>query len=131
MTGNLLLDSAISIGAIALMVLAVQLAFKSPATRLEESSAQARLAFDEPDFAPVDWLFDEKGCAVLAHGQGGDFVLIYKHGADLVTRRIDVGAADVAVQDASLTITQTDPGSRAVTLRNKDAALWARKMSAA
>lgn len=131
MTGNLFLDSAISLGAIALMVLAVHLAFKSPAAKFQQSSVQARLAFDEPDFAPIDWLFDEEGRAALALGQGGDFALIYKHGADLVTRRIDVGAADIAVQETSLTITQTDPGSRAVTLRAGDAARWARKIAGA
>lgn len=129
MTDNLLLESAISLGALVMMVLAVWLVFKTPPQMIAESSARARLAFDEPDFAPVEWVFDKAGGAALAEGRAGEYALVFRHGADLVTRRFGAGDGVAVAQGAALTIAQTDPGSRAITLRSDDASRWAHKIS--
>ncbi len=129
MTGNLLLDSAISVGAIALMVLAAWFAFKGPMARVDEAAAQARLAFDEPDFAPAAWFFDDDGRAALAEGTDGEFALVFGLGADLVTRRFGTGGAGARSENGALIVRPADPGSRAVRLRGADAARWARKIS--
>ena len=129
MTGNLLIDSAISIGAIALMVLAAWLAFRAPPKPVDEAAASARLEFDEPDFAPRRWLIDRDGRAALAEGANGEFALVFRLGVDLVTRRFPAGAAKAEARDGALVVRPGDPGARAVTLAGGDAALWARNIA--
>ncbi len=129
MTGNLLLDSAISIGAIALMVFIAWLAFKAPPAKVDEAAAASRLAFDEPDFLPISWVFDRDGRAAVAEGARGDFALVSRLGADLVTRRFPAGGATVMAEKGALIIRPADPGSRPVTLSCADAADWARKIA--
>ncbi len=131
MTGNLFLDSAISLSAIGLMILAAWLAFRAPPVAVDETAARARLAFDEPDFKPAVWVMDEEGRAALAEGTAGEFALVRRLGADLVTRRFARGEATVQAENGALTVRPADPGSRAVTLRCADAAHWARKIASA
>ena len=128
MTGNLVLDSLISLAAIAAMVFAAWLAFGAPAQKVDEAAARERLSLDEPDFFPESWLFDDEGRAALIEGKSGDFALVFRNGADLVTRRFAAGGVAARAEAGALTVRPPDPGAGAVRMRSKDAALWAHKI---
>ncbi len=128
MTGNLILDSLISLAAIALMVFAAWFAFRGQARPVDEAAARERLALDEPDFAPERWLFDDEGRAALIEGKPGDFALVFRRGADLVTRRFKAGDVAARADENALTLRPSDPGAGAVRMRSKQAAHWAHKI---
>lgn len=128
MTGNLLIDTLISIAAIAVMVAIARLLFPPPAASVTEASATERLALDEPDFAAQAWLIDRQGCAALAQGAAGDFVLIKKLGLDLVTRRFRAGAVSVAAEKNALILGLGDTTLPKVVISTDDAAHWALKL---
>ncbi|WDI31329.1 hypothetical protein PUV54_15375 [Hyphococcus flavus] len=129
MTGNLLLDSLVSLGAIGLMVLLAWVMFRAPLKPVTEEEAAERLRFDEPDFKPVSWLIDEKGRAAFAEGEDGDYALVSRLGVDLVTRRYPAIAVNAAEEGGALVLKPLDPGSSTVRLHTADAATWARKFS--
>jgi len=134
MTGNLILDSLISLAAIGLMVATAFVFFGGAPVCVTEDKARERLAFDEPDFAPVRWLVDARGRAALAEGAGGDYALVSRLGIDLVTRRFPAGGVRAAAENGELVVRPGDPGSRKVALEAPDeigAADWARKLTAA
>ncbi|WP_411820214.1 hypothetical protein ABFZ85_01880 [Hyphococcus formosus] len=128
MTGNLLIDSIISLLAIGAMVLLAWAVFRAPVPALTVEEAKDRLSFDEPDFQVREWLVDENGRAVLALGECGGLVIISRLGLDLVTRRFAAGHLPrTAISDQTLTIYPADPGSRAVRVNAPEAGLWARR----
>ncbi len=129
MTGNLVLDSAVSLAAIGLMVLLAWAMFRAPSNPVTEVEARERLALDEPDFRPIGWLFDRDGASVLIEGAGGDYALVSRLGLDLVTRRFDPATMKATEESGVLTIRPGDPGSRAIRLVSPDAAAWARKLA--
>ncbi|MEZ5893606.1 MAG: hypothetical protein R3C58_10775 [Parvularculaceae bacterium] len=131
MTGNMLLDSLISLGAIALMVGCAWVFFPAKPLPVSQALAAERLAFDEPDFRPVEWLLDRDGRAALARGENGDVALVSRLGIDLVTRRFRPGGVHAAAEEGALVIRPADPGSRKVRLASDNAADWARKLSPA
>lgn len=131
MTGNLLIDSAISLSAIALMVAAAWIAFRQAPVPVDEKEARERLAFDEPDFTPARWLFDREGRAALAEGANGDFALVFRVGVDLVTRRFPAGSGVADTQGAALVVRPADPGAASVALKGDGAEDWARKINGA
>ncbi|PQA86892.1 hypothetical protein [Hyphococcus luteus] len=131
MSGNLLIDSLISLAAIALMVGVAWAFFRSPPAPVTEAAAAERLAFDEPDFRPVRWLIDREGRAAMAEGAGGDIALVSRLGIDLVTRRFPAEAVRAAEEAGALVIRQTDPGSRRLVIEAEGAAEWARKLAPA
>ena len=108
MTGNLLIDSAISIFAIALMVLAARLAFGKPSAVVSLAAAEDRLAFDEPDFAPVDWLVDTDANGALARNERGEVAILFARGDGIVTRRFAAGAVKAGIAGNSLVISRID-----------------------
>ncbi len=130
MTGNLLLDSLISLAAIALMVGLAWAFFRAPAAPVSQQAAADRLAFDEPDFRPVRWLLDAKGRAALAEGASGEIALVSRLGVDLVTRRFPAAALKAAEEAGALVIRPSDPGSRKLVIEADGAAEWARKLGA-
>lgn len=131
MTGDYLLDTLISLAAIAIMVAVAWMCFPNRPAAVSEPEARDRLAFDEPDFRPAEWFFDRKGAAALAEGEGGDFALVWRLGADLVTRRFRAGAIAVDAGDGALTIHPREPGARQIVLAGDGAAKWARKLAPA
>ena len=131
MTGNLFIDSLISIGAIALMVLVARLLFPPPPSAVTEAEARERLAFDEPDFLTVRWLIDRQGRAAVAEDAAGDVALVFRLGLDLVTRRFPASAIQAEEANFALIIRPNDPGSRKLVIAADGAAEWARKFSAA
>ncbi|MEO1240734.1 MAG: hypothetical protein AAFX54_02400 [Pseudomonadota bacterium] len=128
MTGNLLIDTVISIAAIAVMVAIARLLFPPPAAKVTEAAAMERLALDEPDFAAQAWLIDREGRAALAQGAAGDFALIKKLGLDLVTRRFRAGAVSVAADESALILGLGDTTLPRVVISTDDAAHWALKL---
>lgn len=128
MTGDLLIDSLISIAAIALMVGVAWALFRAPAPAVTQEAAAARLAFDEPDFQPVRWLVDRQGRAALAEGAGGDVALVSRLGADLLTRRFPASAVRASQEGGALVIRPNDPGFRRLVIEADGAADWARKL---
>ncbi len=131
MVSNLVLESLISLSAIAVMVGLAWLIFRTPSPVVTEDLARERLAFDEPDFTPIGWLIDRDGRAVLAEGADGDFALVSRLGLDLVTRRYPPAALKVSEQGGVLSVAPLDPGARRVDLAAGEAAQWARKFSGA
>ncbi len=128
MTGNLLIDSLISLGAIAFMVAVAWIVFRSPPAAVTRESASERLAFDEPDFRPQRWLIDREGRAAIAEGAGGDIALVSRLGLDLVTRRLPAVALRAEAEEGALVIRPNDPGSRTLVIAAEGAAEWARKL---
>ena len=131
MTGNYLIDSLISLGAIAFMVGVAWLMFRASPAAVTRESAAERLAFDEPDFRPVRWLIDTEGRAALAEGTGGEIALISRLGLDLVTRRFPAAAVRVMEEGGALVVRPTDPGSRKLVIVADEAAEWSRKLASA
>ena len=129
MTGNFLIDSAISLGAIAVMVFVAWFFFRAPAQSVNEAAARDRLSFDEPDFAPVDWLFDEDGRAALVEGMAGEFALVFRVGGDLATRRFSPGDVGALADKDGLIVRFSDPSVGPLRLRSGGAALWAHKIA--
>lgn len=133
MTGNLLLDSLISIGVIAVLVLVAWMLFRTPPPPIDQSIASERLAFDEPDFRAARWCIDRDGTAALAQSDAGEFALVARLGADLVTRRFRAGGAAAHADGQLLIVRPNDPIARNVRLRPRDAdgpaARWARKIA--
>lgn len=127
MTGDLLTDSAISLGAILLIVLATRLAFRHQSPLVTEAVAAERLAFDEPDFDPARWLFDDNWRGAVAESDSGEYAIIVRLGADLVTRRFKT--AQASVKDNELIIRPPDPGGVTARILAPEAADWARKIS--
>lgn len=129
MTGNLFIDSLISLGAIGLMVLAAWTAFHTPVVPLDEKQARERLAFDEPDFKPRGFVFDPSGKVALVEGGDDELALLFRHGAELVTRRFFAGMAQCRVENGVLKIKPNDPGANTISLVCAEPAMWARKIS--
>lgn len=129
MTGDLLIDSAISLAGVALIVLLVRWLMPAKTPPLTAGEAQARLSLDEPDFTPRDWLIDAGGRMALAEGEGGEFVFVERFGLDLVIRRFSAGGVKTAVSDGVLSLNFSDPGMPVVRFAHDEAAQWARKLS--
>jgi len=129
MTGNLLLDTLISLTAIAIMVLLARLLFPAPVAKVTEAEARDRLVIDEPDFTPDTWLIDEHGTAALAEGANGEFVLVKKVGLDLATRRFKKGDMQVGDREGDLVLKSSDVTLPEVRISNPEAKVWALKLS--
>lgn len=129
MTGNLLLDTLISLAAIAVMVLLARLLFPSPPAKVTEAEARDRLSLDEPDFMPSAWLIDQSGRAALAEGSDGEFALIKKVGLDLAIRRFRKGDMQVGDQEGDLVLESGDVTLPEIRISNPDAKAWALKLS--
>jgi len=128
LTGNVLIDLAISLTGIAILVGLARAIFGSAQQPLNAASAASRLAFDEPDFAPVAWVVDEAAGAAIARNGAGEIALIKAAGDGLATRRAKAGAFSCAHSGAVLTIASPDLtfGGVTVTAANEAEAMqWA------
>ena len=131
MDTEFLIESAVSLAAIAIMVTTAWFVFRSPRASVTKEEAAERLAFDEPDFRPVRWLIDREGRAVLAEGAAGDIALVSRLGLDLVTRRFPAKMLHAEASDGALVIRPNDPGSTKLIIAADGAAEWARKLAPA
>jgi len=126
LTGNVVIDLAISAIGIALIVAIAWSAFRPVELLLSEEKAAARLAFDEPDFNPVEWILSEKQDAALARNQNEEIALVLVHGDRLASRRFPPGAAPTHYENGSLMLNRADHTTRsaAFSLMADNATLW-------
>lgn len=129
MTGSLAFDMLISLTAIALMVGISMLIGAWRNASVDEAAARERLAFDEPDFEPGRWLVSADGKAAVALSGGGDeAAFVFSVGDSLATRRLRVGAFEVACDGGDIIARIPDVSKPRIRLRAGDAgaaAEWA------
>jgi len=131
MTGDFLIDTMISLAGISFLVFLAWLIFPHTGIPVNREAALERAALDEPDFTPVDWLIDANGRAALASDEKGEFILVARAGADLLTRRFRAGGVRADADNGILTMKLSDLTMPAQKITGaKDAALWARKLTA-
>ena len=129
MTGNVLIDLAISISGVILLVGIARLIFGGRGASLTVSAAADRLAFDEPDFEPAAWLADAGGA--IAVNAAGEAALVRPLGDDLVTRRLMLADLRWRCEGARLIVEGPDHGFSgfAVTASSEeDAKAWAARL---
>ncbi len=129
MTGNVLIDLAISFAGIAILVGLARLIFPNAGGGVfNAEKARDRLAFDEPDFHAEAWLVDAEHGAAIAMSDSGDIALIKKAGDGLVTRRARAGALQCASDGADLAVTIPDHTFKGFAVRaasDREAQQWA------
>ena len=131
MTGNTVLDLAISLGGIAFLLVLIRWLFPLGSAIITEKSALERLAFDEPDFKPHAWLIDQSGMSALALSDG-EAALIKRNGVDLATRRTELNTLRVDCDGALLTVSVDDatfPPMHVTAGTNEEAAHWCRRLT--
>lgn len=104
MTGNVIIDLAISVTGIAILVLIARLMFPGAAAVIDQDAAAARLRFDEPDFLPANWAIDKVRGTAIAKSKSGDFALVMVKGADLMTRRFFPDVVSIQYKDGALSV---------------------------
>lgn len=103
MTGNVLLDLAISLGGIAILLLISVALGAMHSVVVTEETATNRARFDEPDFVPGDWLIDAGGKAALSiDDANGDLLCVFSLGDRLATRRYGRGPREALAQKAKI-----------------------------
>ncbi len=112
MTGNPILDLAISIAGVSLLVLLARLIFGPGGRGIDRAAAAERLGFDEPDFEPTDWLIGEG--AALARNNAGELAVVIVHGDGLVTRRLGAASPAPYYKDGRLVVPGADHTAREV-----------------
>ena len=129
MTGNVLIDLAISFTGIAILVGLARLIFPNAGDGVfSADTARARLTFDEPDFQVEAWLVDEGRDAALAVSRTGEIALIKKNGDGLVTRRVAPGALECRRDGAEMALAVPDHTFRGFIVRgssDSEAQQWA------
>ena len=109
MTGNVLIDLAISFIGIAILVGLARLVFPNAgAGVLNEPAVRDRIAFDEPDFEIAELLLDEARGVAIGAGADGDIVLVKKAGDGLATRRARHGNLPCLRNGSRLILTVPD-----------------------
>ncbi len=124
MTGNAILDLAISIAGVSFLVLLARLIFGLGGRGIDHAAASERLGFDEPDFDPTDWLIGED--AALARNTAGELAVVIVHGDGLVTRRLGAASPAPVYKDGALSVPRPDDTARDVhfTVPEDQAAAW-------
>lgn len=87
MTGNFLLDTAISVAGIAFLVALCRVLIGERRRRVTVQSAADRLQLDEPDFKALEWIVGEDGRAAIAVG-ASEACIVFALGDRLVSRRV-------------------------------------------
>ncbi len=129
MTGNVLIDLAISFIGITILVGLARLIFPNAGADIFSAAAvRDRLAFDEPDFEIDALLVDAERSAALAINKTGDLALVKKAGDGLVTRRARPGDLQCDRNGADLSLTVPDHTFHGFAIRaanDSDAQQWA------
>lgn len=117
MTGDPLLDLAISVGGIALLAAAFILAGATRRVTVTEANAGERLAFDEPDFSPAGWIVSGDGKAAATTSRDGrETAVVFAAGDGLVTRRFRHGAVSLEKHGTEILLMLNEPSKRRVRL---------------
>ncbi len=132
MTGNLILDLLISAAGVVVLVALSWVLGGWRTQVVDESAATARLAFDEPDFAPEAWLFDRKGAAGVAiSADGTEAAAVFGVGDGFATRRFNAGAVKAAAAGEILMLDLGDPSKWRLRIRAssaEEASRWALRL---
>lgn len=121
MTGNLILDLAVSLAGIVVIVAVTYAlgAFKS--ATVSAAGASDRLAFDEPDFKVGAWLIGVDGkSAAAVSADGAETALVFAVGDGLATRRFRKGAVGLEKDGASVVFRLGEPSRRVIRLAAAD-----------
>lgn len=96
MTGNLLIDLAVSFVGVAILVGVSYLLGAMRSAIVTDRTAAERLEFDEPDFRAGEWLIgaDGKSAAALSV-DGAETALVFAVGDRLASRRFRHGAVGI------------------------------------
>ncbi|MEO0400434.1 MAG: hypothetical protein AAF224_13545 [Pseudomonadota bacterium] len=127
MTGNLVLDLAISLVGIAILVLISYFLGALRNAVVTEAAAMERIAGDEPDFKPTDWLIDSGGKSAIGVSGEGEAVIVFSHGDRLASRRFKTGERAVSHDGALITIALDELALKALSCAARDettAAHW-------
>lgn len=129
MTGNLYLDLLISLAGVGLMVGVSWALGGWRSAPVDAASAADRLAFDEPDFRPREWLISEDGRAAAALSEDGkEAALVFQVGDRLATRRFLRGSVPIERSGTALVAVLKEPSKWRLRLAAPDeasAARWA------
>lgn len=132
MTGNLLLDLAVSAAVTAALVVLSFLLGAWRSVRVDEGRMRDRLAFDEPDFRPGAFLIGIDGKAAAALDEaGGEGALVFALGDGLATRRFKLGALAAKSENGAVMVTLRDLSKWRVRIAAPNAeaaAVWAGKL---
>lgn len=103
MTGNALIDLAISLAGVAILIGLSWLFGAMKSVVVTKETAIERLAFDEPDFKPGEWFVgaDAKSAAARS-ADGHETALVFAVGDGLATRRFRHGAVSIEKSGTSL-----------------------------
>lgn len=133
MSENILVDLAVSLTGVLILVGVSYLLGAWKTVSVDEATAADRLRFDEPDFAPADWLIDRDGRAALAVNAAGETALVFRKGDEFATRRVRPGEGRVERDGAVLRVKPAgDHTLRPLSVDAGDpetAAAWARKIA--
>ncbi len=104
MTGNLLLDLAISLGGIAFLV-GLSWAFGAWRTvPVTKAAAADRIGLDEPDFQPQHWLLDADNKVAVAASGEGEAVVVFAMGDNFATRRLALSPSGFSATSEGLVV---------------------------
>lgn len=128
-----LVEIAISVTGVAILI---GLAWALGATRsiaVTKDLAVDRLAFDEPDFNPGEWLIgaDGKSAAVLS-ADGYETAVVFAVGDGLATRRFRHGAVSIEKSGTAVTFIMGEPSLGVLRLLAPDenaAAHWVLRLA--
>jgi hypothetical protein len=117
MTGNLVVDLAISLAGIVILV-GVSFVFGGWRTAaVTEDAAKARLRLDEPDFVQKEWMIGvDGGCAAAVSGDRHEIALVFAVGDKLASRRFRRGAVSIEKQAGAIIFRMKEPSLRKIRL---------------
>lgn len=133
MTGNAMLDLAISLAGVAILIGLSWFFGAMKSVAVTKEAAIDRLAFDEPDFKPGEWFVgaDQKAAAAMS-ADGHETALVFAVGDGLATRRFRHGAVGIEKSGAMLVFRMGELSLRKVRLTapsETEAAHWVLRLA--
>ncbi len=117
MTGNLVVDLAISLAGIGVLVGVSFVLGGWRTAAVTEEAANARLGLDEPDFIPDDWMVGvDGGCAAAVSGDRHEIALVFAVGDKLASRRFRRGAVSIEKQAGVVIFRMKEPSLEKIRL---------------
>ncbi|MEL6213647.1 MAG: hypothetical protein AAFY22_02935 [Pseudomonadota bacterium] len=128
MTGNIAIDTAISLAGIAFLLALCRALLGRRDAAVTRESASARLEFDEPNFVVSAWLIDARNRAAAALGRG-EACFVFAMGDKLASRRAT--SFDVSFSGEEVRVILKADTVRPLVLTaetGEEAAEWARRL---
>jgi hypothetical protein len=130
LTTSVLIELGLSLVGVGVLVAATYFLGAWRTARVTVEAAADRLAFDEPDFRPSEWLIGDDGKAAAAFSSdGAEIGIVFVMGDDLATRRLRSSAAKVRLDGGSVVFLLREPSRRAVKIAGADEAAAGRWLS--